>query len=224
MEVSTATTSSPAHSFSSSSPGGEVGEDHECQSNRSVGTPVSTNVSERKEKGRRGRDGGGRIKKGGRRGSDEGGRRNEEEEGEYRHTRDVVVCSKVMASGGSQQLREKLKVARKWDLGFPTSLYTMDRSRVCLHIVNARSVGEIRDGDEGELNHHVISAIGGGTGEDKVRGDGDENAQEEEEGLGDHRVPSVNLVDAHPPKAGLETPELIVNVGEVACVQRPAMQ
>ncbi|RWW81477.1 hypothetical protein BHE74_00010125 [Ensete ventricosum] len=124
----------------------------------------------------------------------------------------------------SQQLREKLKVARKWDLGFPTSLYTMDRSRVCLHIVNARSVGEIRDGDEGELNHHVISAIGGGTGEDKVRGDGDENAQEEEEGLGDHRVPSVNLVDAHPPKAGLETPKLIVNVGEVACVQRPAMQ
>ncbi|RRT35932.1 hypothetical protein B296_00042326 [Ensete ventricosum] len=39
-----------------------------------------------------------------------------------------------------------------------------------------------------------------GIREDNVEDDVDENVQEEEEGPGDHCVPSVELVDAHPPE------------------------
>lgn len=52
-------------------------------------------------------------------------------------------------------------------------------------------VGEARGKGEGELDHHVASTIGWGTREDEVGGDEDEDAQEEEGGLGDHYIPSV---------------------------------
>ncbi|RZS11175.1 hypothetical protein BHM03_00042485 [Ensete ventricosum] len=54
--------------------------------------------------------------------------------------------------------------------------------------------------------------------EDEVVGDGDEDAHEEEERLGDHYVPSVGLVDVHPPKVGSKASELIVSMGEAMCV------
>ncbi|RWW82703.1 hypothetical protein BHE74_00008820 [Ensete ventricosum] len=59
--------------------------------------------------------------------------------------------------------------------------------------------------------------MGEGVGEDEVRDDGDKNAQEEE-GPRDHCVPSLGLVNAHPPETGLEAPELIANVGEAVCI------
>ncbi|RRT83917.1 hypothetical protein B296_00014330 [Ensete ventricosum] len=65
--------------------------------------------------------------------------------------------------------------------------------------------------------------MGEGVGEDEVRDDGDKNAQEEE-GPRDHCVPSLGLVNAHPPETGLEAPELIANVGEAVCIQCPATQ
>ncbi|RRT67517.1 hypothetical protein B296_00006863 [Ensete ventricosum] len=61
-------------------------------------------------------------------------------------------------------------------------------------------------------------------GKDKVGGVDDKDAQEEEEGPGDHYMPSVRLVDTHPPKVGSEAPELIVSTGEAACVRRSARQ
>ncbi|RWW79898.1 hypothetical protein BHE74_00011787 [Ensete ventricosum] len=63
---------------------------------------------------------------------------------------------------------------------------------------------------------------GGSVGEDEVRGNGDEDAQEE--GLRDHCVPNVRLINAHPPEAGPEALQLIVNAGEVVCVQCPVRQ
>ncbi|RRT79620.1 hypothetical protein B296_00004396 [Ensete ventricosum] len=80
-------------------------------------------------------------------------------------------------------------------------------------------VGKAGGGGEGELDHHVVGATIGGTGEDEVEGGGDEDAREEEERLGDHCVPSIGLVDAHPPEAGLEAPELVVNTREAAWVR-----
>ncbi|RWW15935.1 hypothetical protein GW17_00020203 [Ensete ventricosum] len=53
----------------------------------------------------------------------------------------------------------------------------------------------------------------GGTGEDEVGGNGDEDAQEEEEGPGDHYVLSIRLVKAHPSEAESEAPELVINAG-----------
>ncbi|RRT47564.1 hypothetical protein B296_00050227, partial [Ensete ventricosum] len=64
---------------------------------------------------------------------------------------------------------------------------------------------------------------GGSVGEDEVRGNGDEDAQEEE-GLRDHCVPNVRLINAHPLEAGLEALQLIVNTGEVTCVRCPVRQ
>ena len=58
-------------------------------------------------------------------------------------------------------------------------------------------VGELRGIGEGELDHHVIEAMGGSTREDNVGGGEDEDAQEKEEGPGDHCMSSVKLVDAH---------------------------
>ncbi|RWW11665.1 hypothetical protein GW17_00024711 [Ensete ventricosum] len=72
--------------------------------------------------------------------------------------------------------------------------------------------GEAEDEGEGEPDHHVVGMMGEGVEENEVGGDGNENAQEEE-GLGDHYVSSVGLVDAHPPEAGPESPELVASTG-----------
>ncbi|RWW69236.1 hypothetical protein BHE74_00023181 [Ensete ventricosum] len=80
------------------------------------------------------------------------------------------------------------------------------------------AIGKTKGDGEGELDHHVVGSICEGAGEDEVRGSGDEDVQEEEERVGDHCMPTVELIDAHPPEAGPETPELGVNAGEVACV------
>ncbi|RRT77309.1 hypothetical protein B296_00021772 [Ensete ventricosum] len=71
------------------------------------------------------------------------------------------------------------------------------------------------------MDHHIVSATGGGTREDKVGGSGDKDTQEDDEGPSDHCVPSLGLVDAHLLEAGPEALELVVNVGEV-CVRRLA--
>ncbi|RZS06066.1 hypothetical protein BHM03_00036663 [Ensete ventricosum] len=47
---------------------------------------------------------------------------------------------------------------------------------------------------------------------------------QKEEGSRDHCVPNVELIDGHPPKVGLETPELIASAGEAACVRCPTRQ
>ncbi|THU59537.1 hypothetical protein C4D60_Mb07t03140 [Musa balbisiana] len=65
--------------------------------------------------------------------------------------------------------------------------------------------------------------MGEGIGEDKVGGGGDEDAQEEE-GPGDHCVPNVGLVDAHPPEAGPEAHDLVVNAREATCIRCLAKQ
>ncbi|URE23007.1 hypothetical protein MUK42_16204 [Musa troglodytarum] len=70
-------------------------------------------------------------------------------------------------------------------------------------------VGEIRGKGEGELDHHVVGAVGEGVGKDEVGGDGDEDTQEEKVGPGDYYVLSVRLVDAHPPEAESKTLELV---------------
>ncbi|RWV85846.1 hypothetical protein GW17_00052324 [Ensete ventricosum] len=80
------------------------------------------------------------------------------------------------------------------------------------------AIGKTKGDGEGELDHHIVGSICEGAGEDEVRGSGDEDVQEEEERVGDHCMPTVELIDAHPPEAGPETPELGVNAGEVACV------
>ncbi|RZR92414.1 hypothetical protein BHM03_00020692 [Ensete ventricosum] len=85
-------------------------------------------------------------------------------------------------------------------------------------------IGEAGGRGEEELDHHVISATGGGAREDEVGRSGDEGAQEDKKGLGDHYVPSIELVDAHPPETGLEAPELVVNMGEATCIQRSTRQ
>ncbi|RWV93993.1 hypothetical protein BHE74_00028705 [Ensete ventricosum] len=42
-------------------------------------------------------------------------------------------------------------------------------------------IGEAGGGGEGELDHHIVSATGGGIGEEEVGSNGDEDMQEEEE-------------------------------------------
>ncbi|RRT54788.1 hypothetical protein B296_00048910 [Ensete ventricosum] len=79
-------------------------------------------------------------------------------------------------------------------------------------------VGEAEGEGKGELDHHVIGTVGGGAREDEVGDSGDEDSQEEEERPKDHYVPRVRLVDTHPPEIGLEAFELVVSVGEAACV------
>ncbi|RWW45021.1 hypothetical protein BHE74_00049183 [Ensete ventricosum] len=66
--------------------------------------------------------------------------------------------------------------------------------------------------------------MGGGAREDKVGGGEDQDAQEEKEGPGDHCVPSVRLVEAHPPKVGPEAPELIISAEEASCARCLARQ
>ena len=51
-----------------------------------------------------------------------------------------------------------------------------------------------------------------------MEGGRDEDTQEEEEGLGDHCMHSVGLVNAHPPEGRSEAPKLIVSAGEAICV------
>ena len=60
------------------------------------------------------------------------------------------------------------------------------------------------------MNHHIVGAMGEGTKEDEVRGDRDEDAQEDKDGPGDQCVPNVELVDAYPLEVGPEALELIV--------------
>ncbi|RWW13832.1 hypothetical protein GW17_00022434 [Ensete ventricosum] len=83
-------------------------------------------------------------------------------------------------------------------------------------------VRKIRSRGERELDHHVVGMMGGGIGEDEVRGGGDKNVQEEKR-LGDHCLPSIGLV-AYLPEAELEAPELIASPREATCVLCPARQ
>ncbi|RRT32738.1 hypothetical protein B296_00057535 [Ensete ventricosum] len=46
------------------------------------------------------------------------------------------------------------------------------------------------------------------------RDDGGEDAQEKEKGPGDHCVPTIGLLDAHPSEAGSKTLDLVINTGE----------
>ncbi|RWW66679.1 hypothetical protein BHE74_00025958 [Ensete ventricosum] len=85
-------------------------------------------------------------------------------------------------------------------------------------------IGEAEGRGKEELDHHIVGATGGGAREDEVGGDGDGNAQEEEEGLGDHCVSIIGQIDTHLPEAGPEAPELVVSVGEAICVRIPARQ
>ncbi|RRT36950.1 hypothetical protein B296_00028803 [Ensete ventricosum] len=85
-------------------------------------------------------------------------------------------------------------------------------------------VGEAGGGGEGELDHYIIGVADGGIREDKVRGYRDEDTWEKEEGLGDHYMPSVGLVDAHPPVVGSEALKLVLSAREVTCVRPPARQ
>ncbi|RWW03597.1 hypothetical protein GW17_00033236 [Ensete ventricosum] len=84
-------------------------------------------------------------------------------------------------------------------------------------------VGEAEDEGEGELNHHVIGTIGGSVGENKVGGGGDKNTMEKD-GLGDHCMSSVVLVDAHPPEVGPKAPELVTSTGEAVCIRHSTRQ
>ncbi|RZR93388.1 hypothetical protein BHM03_00021878 [Ensete ventricosum] len=78
--------------------------------------------------------------------------------------------------------------------------------------------GEAKGEGERKLDHHIVGVASWDSREDEVGVGCDEYTQEEEEGLGDHYVPIVGLVDTHPPKVGLEALELVVNVGEIACI------
>ncbi|RZR75063.1 hypothetical protein BHM03_00048831 [Ensete ventricosum] len=55
-------------------------------------------------------------------------------------------------------------------------------------------------------------------------GDEDKNTQEDEDRLGDHYVPSIELVNAHPPEVGPKALELIVNEGEATFILHPTRQ
>ncbi|RRT33508.1 hypothetical protein B296_00028071 [Ensete ventricosum] len=79
-------------------------------------------------------------------------------------------------------------------------------------------IGEVRGGGKGELVHHIVCVSGGNIREDEVGGGGDEDAQEKEEGPGEHCMPSVEMVDAHPPKAELKAPKLVVSAREATWI------
>ncbi|RWW35814.1 hypothetical protein BHE74_00059207 [Ensete ventricosum] len=74
-------------------------------------------------------------------------------------------------------------------------------------------VGEAGGEGEEELHHYAIGTMGEGVREDEVRGGGNENAQEQQ-GPRDHCVPSVGLVDIHPPEVEPKAPELVASTGE----------
>ncbi|RZS20064.1 hypothetical protein BHM03_00052531 [Ensete ventricosum] len=82
--------------------------------------------------------------------------------------------------------------------------------------------GETESRGEGEINHYVISATGGDAGEDKVEGDGDEDARRTK----NHQEIITCLASywSIPPYAELEALELIVNVGEATCIRCPSRQ
>lgn len=80
-------------------------------------------------------------------------------------------------------------------------------------------VGKDEGGCDGELDHHIIGAMGEGIEEDEMGGGGDEDTYGEKEGPKVHYILSIKLVDAYPPKAIPEALKLVVNAGEAACVQ-----
>ena len=84
--------------------------------------------------------------------------------------------------------------------------------------------GEVEGGGKGELDHHIVGAIGEGTREDKVGGGGNEGIQEKKEGSRDHYVSSVGLVNAYPPDARPKAHELIISAREDACLGCPTRQ
>ncbi|RWW87347.1 hypothetical protein BHE74_00003824 [Ensete ventricosum] len=85
-------------------------------------------------------------------------------------------------------------------------------------------VGEVEGGGEEELDHHVVSPMGGGIEEDKLEGGSDKGTNKEEEIPRDHYVPSVGLINAHTPDVGWKAPELVVNARETTCVRCPVRQ
>ncbi|RRT34783.1 hypothetical protein B296_00058802 [Ensete ventricosum] len=91
-----------------------------------------------------------------------------------------------------------------------------------MKVVMMNESGEAEGEGERKPDHHILSTMGKGIGENEVEGGRDENTQEEKR-LGDHHVPSIGLDDAHPLEERLEVPELITSVREV-CIQRFARQ
>ncbi|RWW15547.1 hypothetical protein GW17_00020602 [Ensete ventricosum] len=73
------------------------------------------------------------------------------------------------------------------------------------------------EGREAEVRV-VVGTVGGGAGEDEVGDGGDEDAQEVEEGSGDHCMLSIGLIDAHSLGVGSEALEFVISMGKVACV------
>lgn len=73
---------------------------------------------------------------------------------------------------------------------------------VAAHECGKAEVGNGRDGGEGELDDGVVGAPGGvGGGEEGVGGDGDDDAEDDENGPGDGGAEGIGLVDAHPAEA-----------------------
>ncbi|RRT39796.1 hypothetical protein B296_00058884 [Ensete ventricosum] len=86
-------------------------------------------------------------------------------------------------------------------------------------------VGMAGGGGEGELDHHVVGATGGAAGRTKWEAMGTKTPRRRRRKRDqDHCVPSVGLVDTHPPEAGPKTPELVVRAREAACVRGFARQ
>ncbi|RWW33327.1 hypothetical protein GW17_00001965 [Ensete ventricosum] len=85
-------------------------------------------------------------------------------------------------------------------------------------------VGMAGGGGEGELDHHVVGATGGAAGRTKWEAMGTKTPRRRRRRRRkrdqDHCVPSVGLVDTHPPEAGPKTPELVVRAREAACVSQ----
>ncbi|RWW02109.1 hypothetical protein GW17_00034815 [Ensete ventricosum] len=92
--------------------------------------------------------------------------------------------------------------------GLKKKVYLVEEEEVIETVVIDKSgeaeVGEVRGRGEGELNYHVVGATSGSAGEKSRK--------------------RIGLVDTDPPEVGPEAFELVINVGEVACVRRPARQ
>ncbi|RRT59301.1 hypothetical protein B296_00014123 [Ensete ventricosum] len=73
-------------------------------------------------------------------------------------------------------------------------------------------IGEVRGRGKGDLDYYIISTMS----EDEMRGNEDENTQEEEEGPSDHCMRNVRLIYVNPLEAGLKAHELVITMREVS--------
>ncbi|RWV93373.1 hypothetical protein GW17_00044175 [Ensete ventricosum] len=105
---------------------------------------------------------------------------------------------------GKKQRRNRGPVTESGSVGIP------NHSRRRTHQVLA---------DCGE--HSSPRATSEDAKEDEVGDDGDEVSREEKEGLKDHCVFSIELIDAYPHEVGLKALKFVTNAKEVVCVQCP---